>query len=54
MRYTWCYIMVERNRLSFGPVKVAKLGDRAIIIVPKPLRPLLLGKRVLVDVVLLE
>lgn len=42
------------HRVSFGPVKVAKMGDKAIIIVPKALRLFLLGKRVIVHVVVLE
>lgn|GEM_PF-2582703 len=50
--------MTERafhpRRLSFGPIKVSKMGDKAIILVPKPLRPYLLGKRVIVNVVILD
>lgn len=42
------------RRLVFGPVKVSKMGDKAIILVPKPLRPYLLGKRVIVKVELLD
>lgn len=42
------------HRYSFGPVKVSRMGDRAIILVPKALRPLLLGKRVIVHVVVIE
>jgi hypothetical protein len=42
------------RRLVFGPVKISKMGDKAIILVPKPLRPYLLGKRVIVKVELLD
>ncbi len=42
------------QQLSFGPVKVSKMGDKAIIVVPKALRRQLLGRRVLVTVTIIE
>lgn len=42
------------KQVSFGPVKVAKMGDRAVIFIPRKLRDHVLGKHVLVTLTILD